>query len=542
MAHQDEHISIENDGIQLTWRGKARSRCFNPGDSKSPTLARSIDPRRPRFLRQVATVVALLSTTTGFGQDLSTTPPSQQQQVPPNVVLIMADDLFIDIACYGNEQIHTPNLNRLAQRGATFDQAYANYPLCGPSRNSMMSGRYAENTGLTGLRDKLRDRHPDMVTLAQHFRDHGYRVARVGKIFHADNPSGIGKAEHDDPESWDIALNPSGRDREIEDDIIRISHLREDVPDGPWLGAQLSWYADPEGDDLEHTDGMIATEAVRLMERFTAEDRPFFIGIGFYKPHTPFVAPEKYFQRYDVEAMPVPAVPEGYLDTLPGAAVPTIRSKAEWMPGQIDIPRPLAQQVVRAYYATVTYLDSNVGRVLDAIERLDIGGETIILFLSDHGYHLGEHGHWQKRTLFNQANQIPLIVSAPGMKGIGERADGIVELVDMYRTLSELAGLREPTWTDGRSFAKALQHPDTPLRESAVSAISTNGRSYSLRTPNWRLNRWGEENLDALELYDTRTDPQELINLAQRVEYAEILGDLQIRLGQRQAAMKTPPH
>jgi len=489
-----------------------------------------------------ALALPFLTGLSGYAQAESDGPTAGPVPTPPNVVLIMADDLFVDIGCYGNEAIHTPNLDRLARQGVTFDRAYANYPLCGPSRNSMMSGRYAEDTGLTGLRDKLREQFPAMVTLSQHFRNHGYRVARVGKIYHADNPSGIGKAEHDDPESWDIAINPSGRDREIEDDIIRISHLREDVPDGPWLGAQLSWYADPKGGDLEHTDGMVASEAIRLMEKFNAQDRAFFLGVGFYKPHTPFVAPEKYFQRYEAEAMPVPEVAEGYLDTLPEPAVPTIRAQATWMPGQIDIPRPLAQEVVHAYYASVTYLDNNVGRVLDAIERLGIEGETIIVFVSDHGYHLGEHGHWQKRTLFEQANQIPLIVSAPGSKGSGQRADGIVELVDLYRTLSDLAGLREPTWTSGQSFARAMRQPDSCLRGSAVSAISSNSRNYSLRTPHWRLNRWSDGGTDAFELYDVRTDPQERINLAERSDYSQILEDLQARLDLRLAEMKTKPN
>jgi len=478
---------------------------------------------------------------TGCGSKPDRFSPPAEHRTPPNVVLIMADDLFVDIGCYGNKQIHTPNLDRLARSGVLFDRAYANYPLCGPSRNSMMSGRYAEDTGLTGLRDKLREQHPDMVTMSQHFRHHGYRVARIGKIYHSENPSGIGQAEHDDPKSWDIAINPVGRDKEIENEIIRISHLRDDAPNTDELGAQLSWYADPVGTGLEHTDGMVATGAIELMEKFQAENRPFFLGVGFYKPHTPFVAPQKYFDHYQLEEMLVPAVPEGYLATLPESTVETIRFRKPWMPGQIDIPLPLAREVVRAYYATVSYLDANVGRVLDAIEDLGLAENTIIVFLSDHGYHVGEHGHWQKKTLFEQANRIPLILSVPGAAGNGERAGGIVEVVDLYRTLSELAGLSEPTWTDGKSFARAVEDPDAPLRENAVSAISHDGRSFTLRTPHWRLNRWGNEGGHEFELYDVRTDPPELINLADRTEYREVRNNLEDLLDQRLGEMHTQP-
>lgn len=466
--------------------------------------------------------------------------PQTTPAEPPNVVLIMADDLFVDIGCYGNAHIHTPNLDRLAQRGVVFQHAYANYPLCGPSRNSMMTGRYAEDTGLTGLRDLIRDQHPDLVTLSQHFMNNGYAAARVGKIYHYENPSAIGTAGHDDPESWQIAVNPAGRDKKIEGRIVRISHLRPEVKNYKGLGAQLSWYADPKGKDKEHTDGMVATESIRLMEQYTKENQPFFLGVGFYKPHTPFVAPKKYFDLYDPEKLPLPQIPEGYLETLPQPAVRSIRVSNQWVPGQVDIPEPLAREAVRAYYATVSFLDAQVGRVLNAMKDLGIADNSIIVFLSDHGYHLGHHGHWQKNTLFEQADRIPLMIAAPGIPP-GKQTKSFVEIVDLYRTLSELAGLPEPVWTGGKSFAGVLRNPSATGRDSALSAVSRNDRSFTLRTEDWRYTRWGAGGPEMIELYDLHNDPEELCNLATNPEHQKIIRDLNEQLDRRIEAAKKAP-
>ncbi|MBK1859217.1 sulfatase [Cerasicoccus arenae] len=459
----------------------------------------------------------------------------------PNVVFIVADDLFINIGCYGNNRIQTPNLDRLAQKGVIFDRAYANYPLCGPSRNSMMSGRYAEDTGLIGLRDKLRERHVNIITLSQHFMNHGYVAARVGKIYHADNPDGIGRADHDDPESWHIAIDPIGYDKTIEDDIIRISHLREEIKNNDGLGAQLSWFADPVKTDEEHTDGKVASESIKLMEQFIAEETPFFLGVGFYKPHTPFVAPKKYFDLYDSSDFEPPKVPEDYLTHLPGPAVESIRVDKPWMPGQIDIPDPLAREVIHAYYATVSYLDANVGRVLQAIDDLGIADNTIVVFISDHGFHLGEHGHWQKKTLFDQANHIPLMVYDPRAKGNGQRSSTTVELVDIYRTLSDLVGLPEPVWTSGESFARAVDAPAWVGREAAISAVGdSDSRNFSIRTPEWRFTSWcyGEA---GKELYLEKEDPSEMINHADEDVFANDISRLELQLNQRLEIMHTDP-
>ncbi len=458
----------------------------------------------------------------------------------PNVVLIMADDLFVDIGCYGNDQIQTPNLDRLAARGIVFDRAYANYPLCGPSRNSLMTGRYAEETGLRSLRALLRDTHPDAVTLSQHFMNHGYAAARVGKIYHYENPSAIGTPGHDDPKSWQVALNPSGRDKQIENQIVRISHLRDGFTKVAGLGAQLSWLADPTGTDEEHTDGIVATESIRLMEQYIAEKKPFFLGVGFYKPHTPFVAPKKYFDLYDPADLPLPNVPKGYFETLPALAVDTLQVSKPWTPAQINIPEPIARQAIHAYYATVSFLDAQVGRVLDSIDELGIADNTVIVFVSDHGYHLGHHGHWQKHTLFEQSDRIPMIIAAPSAD-CGHRIQAMVEMVDLYRTLSELAGLPEPTWTAGQSFAKTLAQPKTAGRSSVLSAIDTTARNFTLRTEHWRYTRWADGGPGKMELYDLRIDPREMKNLAEKPEHKTVIQDLDAQLNERiKDAEKTP--
>lgn len=490
-------------------------------------------------------LLLLIIASLSLSQLAFSTPPeddTKSSTEKPNIVLITADDLFVDIGCYGNDRIQTPNLDRLAERGVVFEHAYANYPLCGPSRNSLMSGRYAEDTGLNGLRELLREQHPEMVTLSQHFMNNGYTAARVGKIYHAENPDGIGLAEHDDPESWDIALNPIGRDVVIEKRIIRISDQREGVEHVNGLGAQLSWYADPIGKDTEHTDGLVATESIRLMERFVAEKQPFFLGVGFYKPHTPFVAPKHYFDMYQVEDMPLQELPKNYLSTLPEPAVDTIRCAKPWMPGQIDIPEPLAREVVRAYYATSSFLDANVGRVLDAIDRLGIADNTIIVFLSDHGFHVSEHGHWQKHTLFEQADQIPMIIVTPKSMSAGKRTAAMVEIVDLYRTLSELAGLPEPCWTAGESFAQVLEQPESSARECIVSAIDHGkGRHFTVRTQHWRYTRWQDGGEGMIELYDLSQDPEELHNIASEDDMQPVIEKMDALLDKRLAAMRSTP-
>lgn len=442
---------------------------------------------------------------------------------PPNVLFIMTDDLNCNLGAYGHPLVKTPGIDRLAAQGLTFDRAYTNFPLCGPSRASFMTGLYPEQNGVTVLRRMFRKHVPDAVTMSQHFMANGYSVARVGKIYHYDNPKGVGSNSHDDPASWQTRINPRGRDKDEE-------HLIFSLNPGSF-GATLSWLA-ADGTDEEQTDGMVATESIRLMKQYKAEGKPFFIGAGFYKPHTPFVAPKKYFEMYDPKDIVIPEVPEGYLDTIPQPAQKTVTA----FKNQIDLPEETARKAIHAYYATISFMDAQVNRLLDALDELGLADNTIVLFSSDHGYHMGEHGHYQKRTLFEDADQVPLILYAPGMKEAGKRTDSFAEMIDFYRTLTDLAGISEPPqYVMGKSLAPLLDNSRKHVRKSALTQLD-NG--YTLRTGDWRFTRW---DTGECELYNRDTDPAEMLNLAGHPEHKKRIAQLSRKLEARILEATTLP-
>jgi|TARA_B110000495_G_C23033420_1_gene616237 iduronate 2-sulfatase len=429
----------------------------------------------------------------------------------PNVLFIMTDDLNCDLGSYGHPLVKSPNIDRLASQGVLFENAYCNYPVCGPSRASFMTGLYPEQNGVTVLRRLFRNYVPDAVTLSQHFMRSGYTAARVGKIYHYDNPKGVGTDGHDDPASWNTKINPRGRDKDEEDKIFSLR------PGS--FGASLSWLA-AEGTDEEQTDGKVATESIGLLKQYADNDTPFFLAVGFYKPHTPYVAPKKYFDLYDSSQITVPTIPEGYLDTLPGPAKKTVTA----FKLQIDLPEETARKAMHAYYATISFVDAQIGRLLDSLDELGLRDDTIVLFSSDHGYHMGEHGHFQKNTLFENADRVPLILSAPGMKEVGKRSQSFAEMIDFYRTLSDLAGLpKPPEYVKGVSLRPVLQNVSKAPRSNSFTQL-ING--YTLRTRDFRITKWKEGSPDNLELYDQRNDPEELVNLAKNPEYRKDLAKL----------------
>ncbi|HSH09229.1 MAG TPA: sulfatase [Oceanipulchritudo sp.] len=426
----------------------------------------------------------------------------------PNVLFIMTDDLNCNLGCYGHPLVKTPNIDKLASQGLQFNGAFCNYPLCGPSRASFMTGLYPHQNGVTRLRRLFRNYVPDAVTLAQHFMTSGYSVARVGKIYHYDNPNGIGTNGHDDAASWQVRINPRGVDKDLEDQIFS---LRKGS-----FGGTLSWLAaDAPGE--EHTDGLVATESLRLMNKYAASGQPFFLAVGFYKPHTPYVAPKEYFDMYDLSEIVVPKIPPGYWDTLP----PLARASMAHYKDQLNLSDDLARQAIRAYYATISFADAQVGRVLDGLEALGLKDNTIVLFSSDHGYHMGEHGHYQKRTLFEDSDRVPLIISAPGMKAVGQSTESLVEMIDFYRTLSALTGLPEPPdYVMGKNLGPLLDDPSIKVRDSAVTELET---GFTVRTARYRFTRWidGE-----MELYDRSVDPAEMVNLAGKADSAPLIASL----------------
>lgn len=289
-----------------------------------------------------------------------------------------------------------------------------------------------------------------------------------------------------------------------------------------------------EEKDEAHTDGKVATKAIELLKKYKSENTPFFLGVGFYKPHTPYVAPAAYFDLYNRADIKVPQVPDGYLATLPQPAVATLKSHKE----QNSISDSMARCAIQAYYATISFLDAQVGRVLEALDDLGMRDNTIIVFTSDHGYHMGEHGYYQKKTLFEDSDRVPMIVSYPGMKHRGQSSNALIEIIDLYPTLSDLAGIQVPEYVSGSSFKQILAHPGNKTRDNALSQI--NG-GYTLRTPKYRYTRWRDGGQDMIELYDRNKDPKEMVNLAKEAQYAGLIKQLDQELSDRIAVSAQPP-
>ncbi len=443
-----------------------------------------------------------------------------------NVLFIICDDLNCDLGCYGHPLVKSPNIDRLARQGVLFEHAYCQYPLCGPSRASFLTGLYPDQTLIRRNAMYLRTRVPNVLTLPQMFRRNGYFAMRIGKLFHYGVPRHIGTSGHDDPDSWDYTINPRGRDK---DDEALIFSLRPGS-----FGGTLSWLA-ADGTDEEQTDGIGAAEAVKALHRFAESGRPFFLGVGFYRPHTPYVAPKNYFELYPAEQMVIPSVPRGYLQTLPRPAQRTLLAKKV----QVGLDPELARQAKQAYYASITFVDRQVGKVLDALQETGLDRNTIVVFTSDHGYHMGEHGWYQKQTLFENGTHVPLIIAVPGTRNAGRRAATMAEMVDFYPTLAELCGLEAPPCLSGVSLVPALVDPRATPRTSALSQLHS---GYSLRTARYRYTEWGEAGKDGNELYDRQNDPQELHNLAGSAQHADVVRKLSAELRRRiAAARKKPP-
>lgn len=442
------------------------------------------------------------------------------QTKKPNVLFIIADDLNCNIGAYDHYLVKTPHIDQLAKEGLLFHNAFTNFPLCSPSRASFMTGLYPDQSHLKDLNTLVRERLPDVTTMSQNFMNSGYTAARVGKLYHYGNPSEIGTAGHDDPASWQIAVNPRGRDKDEEDKIFSLIPGR--------FGATLSWLA-AEGSDEEQTDGIVATEAIKLLEKFADESTPFFLGVGFYRPHTPFVAPAKYFDMYPKAEIEIPYTPEGYLETLPIPAQEILtRFKI-----QNNLSDDLALSAIQAYYACISFVDAQVGRVIDALEELGLRENTIIVFTSDHGYHMGEHGYYQKMTLFEDSDRIPLIISYPDQNTKGETTNSLVEMIDFYPTLSELSGIEYPEYVSGKSMLPVLENAGAEIRENAMSQLSTHYMrymkpytGYTIRTQQYRYTRWEEGGDGMIEFYNRLLDPGEMNNLAGDPEFTVIIGEL----------------
>jgi len=444
---------------------------------------------------------------------------AQQPSRGPNVLLIMADDLNHDMGVYGHRMVKTPNLDRLASRGVRFDRAYTQFPLCSPSRVSLLTGLRPDTTRVHDLQTDFRTVLPDVLTLPQMFKRNGYLTARVGKIYHYGNPGQIGTSGLDDPASWDVAVNPRGIDKDEEAQLTNLTPARQ-------LGSALAYFASPAPDEA-HTDGKVAAETIALLEKH--QDRPFFIGAGFYRPHCPFIAPRKYFDLYPLDRIAAPA-------SMQGSPAPP---PAAWFtnPPHWGVSEEGQRESIRAYYASITFLDANVGRVLDALDRLKLANNTIVIFVSDHGYHLGERGQWMKQTLFERSARAPLIIAGAGVGAKGRSSSRVVEFLDLYPTLAELARVSPPSGLHGRSLTPLLRNPQANWDHPAVTQVRRGAAEntfmgYSVRTEKWRYTEW-DGGTRGVELYNEVDDPDEMRNLAAEpnhrntvVEMRQLLGSL----------------
>ncbi len=440
-------------------------------------------------------------------------PPAAAGSAPPklNVLLIAVDDLRDALGCYGNSAVRTPHLDRLAARAVRFDRAYVQYTVCNPSRASFLTGLRPDQTGITDNRTLLRDRLPDVVTLPQLLKDDGRQAAAFGKIFHlgGGRDAALRARWMDLPHSWHSAQTFEATARG------RRKLAGRDLSQG-----KLAWchWGAMDGDDDDQPDGQIARAVIARIEG--AGETPWVIGAGFMKPHDPFVAPQAYFDLYPEGALTLHRPPDGQTPAPPLAV--GFGELGAAFGGFSDRER---MEFLRAYHACTSYMDAQVGRVLATLDRLQLWDRTVVIFLGDHGYHLGEREWWNKNTLFERSCRAPLMIAAPGVQpGV---ARGIVEFVDLYPTIAELCGLAPPPALAGQSLVPLLRNPAAPGKSAAFTVVvrGSNQRGDSIRTERWRYTRWSD---GATELYDHAADPEETRNVASL--HASVAAELDRRL------------
>ncbi|MEM1224641.1 MAG: sulfatase-like hydrolase/transferase [Planctomycetota bacterium] len=461
--------------------------------------------------------------------------------VRPNVLLILVDDLKPALGCYGDEHAKTPNIDRLADRGMRFDLAYCNQAVCAPSRFTLMLGSHSTSTGLYGLGSRLRKSLPDAVTLPQYFARHGgYRTESLGKVFH------VGHGNEGDPESFDVPHFAEKVIEYIDDASTQGGQLTREEAffTNQRLGEvgtlpRGAAYESPDVSDDRYADGRVAQETINRLraakKRRDTNDVPFFIAAGFARPHLPFSAPKKYWDLHDPSCLPMPKfedLPKGS-PSIAGKRGGEIRNYFP-VPDKKDpasIEDDLKRKLIHGYYASSSFVDAQIGKVIDALDDLDLSDNTIVVLWGDHGFHLGDLGIWTKHTNFEQANRIPILIAAPGFTKPGSSTRQLAESVDIYPTLVELAGLPAPSVPqpmDGISLVPVLKDPDVRVRDHAYHAYPKTKLGRSIRTERYRLVEWndfGAAKAEAeFELYDYQTDPLETRNVAN--EAPEVLAEL----------------
>lgn len=464
-----------------------------------------------RTIPVAALCVVALASQIIFG----TRPGAAAQRSRYNVILIASDDLRPTLGTYGNKIVKTPNLDKLAARGIRFDRAYTQYPLCNPSRSSLLTGKYPTQTGVMDNEHYFRALHPELVSLPQHFKANGYVSLRAGKIFHGGIDDTDAWTEGGEPRNFTGARRPPSNPNSAE----RTAHSDRIVV--------------VEGNGEDTGDYRTATQAIGFLEKY--KDEPFFLAIGSAKPHSPPSAPKKFFDMYDADAIPLPVdfasrpqSPTGFPE------ISIARRNTDLFINREASPRD-AREMIRAYYASVSFMDEQVGRVLDALDRLKLREKTIVVFWGDHGYHLGEKGKWSKAySLFEVATRVPLIIAGPGIKrGASTRT---VQLLDLFPTLVEFCDLpgpyQAPARLEGHSLKSLLHNPRARWDYPAFSVVRYQGKlGKSVRTDRWHYVLWDDGKAGEM-LLDHANDPNELKNLAADPAYAQTVGEMRKLLTQ----------
>lgn len=462
----------------------------------------------------------------------------------PNILFIVADDLNMEIGPYNGLEGHTPHLDKLAREGVRFNRAYSQYPVCGPSRASFMSGLYPETTGVLSNQQRVGSYKASNPSLANHpslagfFREQGYYTARVSKIFHMGVPGGIenGDPGDDDPDSWDYAYNVLGPETLSPGELEFLS------PKDHHYGSSFVRLKLEDSHKHAQTDFMATSQAIAILEsraRPSIEgarnkikpkaDAPFFLAVGLVRPHLPFIAPEEFYESDEAQVLR----DTSYDKSVPERALKQ-QNRQRWQMDSLQ-----QKKALNGYMASVRFMDQQVGRLLDALEWLALKDETIVVFISDHGFNLGEHDCWQKFSLWEESVQVPMIISYPFNKSRNNTSyDQVVELIDLYPSLLTLTGFREqlPEILQGESFSWYLSGSKQKAVSNEAYTVTSNGKAFSIRTDRWRYTRWGEEiAADNEELYDHENDPKENVNLVFDKRSKKTLAEMRVLLERKRS-------
>jgi iduronate 2-sulfatase len=472
-------------------------------------------------------LITLLTCTTSASADDRPNPAKRL-----NVLFFAVDDLRTEFGAYGDKYIHSPNLDRIAARGIVFNRAYCQQAVCSPTRSSLLTGTRPDTTKVWDLETHFRVALPDVVTLPQHFKNNGYFVQGMGKLYHGG---------FDDPQSWSTPWT----DGKTKGGTYALEENRKVVESRTEAAAKLKRgqraaskgvaFESADVPDDRYHDGATALLAVAALQELATKDQPFWLGVGFSRPHLPFVAPKKYWDLYDpatIELAPNPYRPKGAPEYAiqPGGELHNYHGVPKG-----DIPDDFARTLKHGYYASISYMDAQVGKVLDELERLGLADNTVIVLWGDHGWKLGEHNAWCKHSNCENDANAPLLMAVPGLKTAGRRTDALAEFVDIYPTLAEACGLPLPAHLEGTSLLPVLRDPGASVKTAAFSqyprAVDRKQlMGYSMRTDRYRFTRWVDRNdhtqLAAVELYDHQADPQENTNIADDPANAKLVEEL----------------